>query len=350
MDIYEKLREKIDQSIPIPTPSTESRVELEILKNLLTPEEAALAIHLSGQPEPLDEIAERVGISTDELRPQLEALVSKGTVFKVYLEEPLYSLACMMPGIYEFQVNRLTPDMVKLFEKYYAEGHGKAVFSNKTPFPRVVPVQESIPAQMTVYTYEEVENIIDKAAAVTLANCLCRQNKKLVGEGCDAPADDICILLDAWGDYYAENGLGRRVSKEEGKKALKRAEEAGLVHNSLNVQGGALFICNCCGCCCALLRGITELELPTAVATSNFIAEVSEEDCTECGMCEERCQVNAIEMNDSAASVIEDRCIGCGVCVSGCPEEAISMRRRKKEIVPPEDLNDMMMRIAKGRS
>jgi H+/Na+-translocating ferredoxin:NAD+ oxidoreductase subunit B len=350
MDIYEKLREKIDQSIPIPTPSTKSQVELKILKNLVTPEEAEIACYLSGQPEPIEIISERVGIQEDELRPQLELMVTKGAVFKVYLEEPLYSLACMMPGIYEFQVDRLSPEMVTLFEKYYAEKHGEAVFSNKTPFPRVVPVQQSISAQMNVYTYEEVENLIDGAATVTLANCLCRSNKKLIGEGCDAPVDDICILLDSWGDYYAENGLGHRVSKEEGKNALKRAEEAGLVHNSLNVQEGSLFICNCCGCCCALLRGITELEIPTAVAKSNFIAEVSEEDCTECGECEERCQINAIEFNDSVASIITDRCIGCGICVSGCPMDAISMKKREEEITPPENINELMMNIAKGRT
>lgn len=349
MDIYEKLRQKIDQSIPIPTPSTQSQVELEILRNLLTPEQAALACHLSGQPEPIDIIAERGGVSVEVLRPQLEAMVTKGAVFKVYLKDPLYSLACMMPGIYEFQVDRLTPDMVQLFEKYYKEKHGEAVFRNKTPFPRVVPVKASIPARMNVYTYEEVENIIDGAAAVTLANCLCRQNKKLIGEGCEAPVEDMCILLDSWADYYAENGLGRRVSKEEGKHALKRAEEAGLVHNSLNVQEGALFICNCCGCCCALLRGINELKIPTAVAKSNFIAEVSEEDCTECGLCEERCQVNAIEFIDAVASVIQDRCIGCGVCVSGCPADAISMKRRETETTPPENINEMMINIAKGR-
>jgi Na+-translocating ferredoxin:NAD+ oxidoreductase subunit B len=349
MEVYEKLREKIDKSIPIPTPATRGRVEIEILRRLMSPDEAEIACCLSGQPEAASAIAERGGVPVNRLRPMLEVLVKKGVVFKVYTEEPLYSLATMMPGIYEFQVNRLTPDMVTLFEKYYAEGHGKAVFENKTAFARVVPVKQSIFPRMNVYTYEEVERIIDGASAVTLATCICRSNKKLIGEGCGAPVEDACILLDSWADYYAENGLGKRVSKEEGKNALKRAEDAGLVHNSLNVQDGSLFICNCCGCCCALLRGITQLELPTAVAKSNFIAEVSEENCTGCGTCEERCQIHAISIVDSLGTIDEARCIGCGVCVSGCPAEAVSMKRREKETLLPQNFNELMMKIAEGR-
>jgi len=350
MEVYEKLREKIDKSIPIPTPATPGRVEIEILRRLMSPDEAEIACLLSGQPELASVIAERHGMAVDEHRPMLEALVKKGVIFKVYTAEPLYSLATMLPGIYEFQVNRLTPDMVALFEKYYAEGHGEAVFSNKTAFTRVLPVNQSISPKLNVYTYEEVERIIENASAVTLATCICRSNKKLIGEGCRGPVEDACILLDSWADYYAENGLGRRVSKEEGKTALKRAEDAGLVHNSLNVQDGSLFVCNCCGCCCALLRGITQLELPTAVAKSNFIAEVSAADCTGCGECEERCQIHAISIVDSVSIINEKRCIGCGVCVSGCPADAVSMKRRREEAILPKNINELMMKIAEGRT
>ena len=349
MNVYERLREKIDQSIPITTPATESKVEIEILKRIITSDEAEIACQLSAQPEDAATIAQRAGMEVEKLKTVLEEMVKKGAIFKVYTEEPLYSLAPMMPGIYEFQLGKLTPDMVELFEKYYAEKHGEAVFSNKTPFARVVPIKETIPAELNILTYEEVENIIEGADSITLATCLCRSNKKMLGEGCDGPVDDICILFDSWADYYAENGMGRRVTKEEGKNALKRAEDAGLVHNAMNVQQGALFICNCCGCCCALLRGITQLEIPTAVAKSNFIAEILEDECTGCGECEEICQIKAIEMDDSVAVVLKERCIGCGICASHCPVDAIAMNRREEETVPPLSIDDLMMKISEGR-
>ena len=242
MDIYEKLREKIDQSIPITTPATESKVEIEILKRIITPDEAEIACQLSAQPEDAATIARRAGMEVEKLKTVLEEMVKKGAILKVYTEEPLYSLVPMMPGIYEFQLGKLKPDMVELFEKYYEEKHGEAVFSNRTPFLRVVPVKETIPAELNILTYEEVDNIIEEADSVALATCLCRTNKKMLGEGCDGPVDDICILLDSWADYYANNGMGRKVTKEEGKNALKRAEDAGLVHNAVNVQKGAFAI------------------------------------------------------------------------------------------------------------
>ena len=349
MGHYEKLREKIDQSIPITTPATESKVEIEILKRILNPDQAEIACQLSAQPEDSATIAQRAGMEIEKLKTALEEMVKKGAIFKVYTEEPLYSLFPMMPGIYEWQLGKLTPDMVKLFEKYYAEKQGEAVFTNRTSFVRVVPVNKTIPAELNILTYEEVENLIDGASSVALANCLCRSNKKMIGEGCDGPVDDICILLDSWADYYAENGMGRKVSKEEGKDALKRAEDAGLVHNTLNVQQGSLFICNCCGCCCALLRGITQLEIPTAVAKSNFIPEIMEDECTGCGECVEICQIKAIELDDSIAVLRRERCIGCGVCASNCPVDTIVMKRRQEETVPPASIEDLMVKISEGR-
>ena len=349
MNVYERLREKIDKSIPITTPATESKVEIEILKRLITPDEAEIACLLSAQPEDAGTISKRAGMEAEKLKTILEELVKKGAIFKVYTDEPLYSLVPMMPGIYEFQLGKLTPDMVELFEKYYAEKHGKAVLSNKTPFARVVPIKETIPAELNILTYEEVENIIEGADSIALATCLCRSNKKMIGEGCDGPVDDICILFDSWADYYAQNGMGRKVTKEEGKNALKRAEEAGLVHSAMNVQQGALFICNCCGCCCALLRGITQLHIPTAVAKSNFIAEISEDECTGCGECVEICQIKAIKLDDSVAVLGKELCIGCGVCASNCPVEAITMTRRKQATVPPPSIDDLMVKISQGR-
>lgn len=350
MNAYEEFRKKLD-SFPIPTPETESKMELDFLKNLMSPEEAGIACNLSGQPEDLKTIAQRAGMEPGQLEPVLEDLAKKGVIFKVvFTPEPLYCLFPIMPGIYEFQVNRLSPEMVTLFEKYYAEKLGEALFSNKTSPARIVPVKESIPAELNILTYEEVDNLIDESPTLCLANCICRKNKELIGEGCANPKDDICLILTPWAEYYIENGLGRKASKEEAKDALGKAEEAGLVHCAMNVQTGGFFVCNCCGCCCALLRGITQLKIPTAIAKSNFIAHLSEDKCTGCGTCVERCHVHALELGDSTAILKEERCIGCGVCVSTCPEEALTMIKRKEQIEPPRTVNDLMAAMAEGRA
>lgn len=53
-------------------------------------------------------------------------------------------------------------------------------------------------------------------------------------------------------------------------------------------------------------------------------ALVNEEKCTGCGMCQNVCPVEAIELEDGKA-VINDDCIECGACVAECPNEAISL-------------------------
>lgn len=347
MESYEKFLKKIE-NLPIKTARTQSNVEVEILKRLMTPEEAEIGSHLSGLPEPAAVIAERASMDETELKKMLDSMVRKGVIFKVYTEEPLYCLVAMIPGIYEFQVGRLSEEDVKLWERYYAERAGKVLFSNETPVIRVLPVNQSITPEMTVYQYEEVEKLIDKAAVVTLADCICRTNKNLIGEGCDAPVKDTCIYLDAWGNFFAENKIGRRATKEKAKAVLARSKKAGLVLNALNVQEGSFFICSCCGCCCAGLRGITELEIPTAVAKSHYLAEISPEDCTGCGVCVESCHVRALELVDDVAVLIKERCIGCGVCVGVCNFDAMIIKRKDEIEKPPTNTEDLMGKHAVG--
>jgi ferredoxin len=116
------------------------------------------------------------------------------------------------------------------------------------------------------------------------------------------------------------------VSKEEALDHVQRAREAGLVHmigrNRIDtVWAGAtpgtklLTICNCCSCCCTVLRGRLELGLKTSFDTSRFVPGVNEALCNGCAICaEERCPAKAIDMRSDGVAVIrENDCIGCGL-------------------------------------
>ncbi len=102
---------------------------------------------------------------------------------------------------------------------------------------------------------------------------------------------------------------------------LDEAERVGLVHTVSNVASGIGYVCNCCGCCCGLLRGINEWGIEHSVAQANYFAEIDPLTCTACGTCEERCQVDAIAVSDDGVRVVRrESCIGCGLCVTGCPD------------------------------
>ncbi|MGV8075030.1 MAG: 4Fe-4S binding protein [Syntrophobacteraceae bacterium] len=347
MDSYEKLLNKMG-SLSL-APRTGSKVEVEILKRLMTPEEAEIACHLSSMPEPAATIAERACMGAVALGEALETMVEKRVIFKVYSEESLY---CLSPlhSVLAYQVRTLSPEDAKRWQRYWKDGMAEDLFTNKTPAIRVLPVGKSISTEMSIFSYEEVEELIRDAKTISVADCICRTTKRLIGEGCDAPVRDMCMLLDARGDFYAKTKIGRLISKEEAKEVLSRGREAGLVCSTLNVQKGPNFICNCCGCCCTALRAINELQIPTAVTKSNFIAEIASGECTGCGVCVERCPVRALELVGDIAHLKEERCIGCGVCETMCQFNAISLKRRSEIVHPPADAGEFMVRHAAGRT
>ncbi len=134
---------------------------------------------------------------------------------------------------------------------------------------------------------------------------------------------------------------GRAISKEEAAQLLEKTEEAGLVHLTWNMQDGQFFICNCCGCCCGVLRSINDYGMEASkVVNSHFVAVIDADECVACGECaDERCQVNAIEEGEDNYTVIPEKCIGCGVCISTCPSDAISLVRKPDEqcVIPPQN-------------
>jgi ferredoxin len=129
------------------------------------------------------------------------------------------------------------------------------------------------------------------------------------------------------------------VSKEEALAFLDKAEEMGLVHTVSNVMKGIGYICNCCGCCCAILRGINDWGIENSVAYANYYAVIDAIKCLGCGICRERCQVHAISENGGVSVVDRKKCIGCGLCVTGCPNGVAKLEKKpESEIVnPPSD-------------
>ncbi|MBU2234742.1 MAG: 4Fe-4S binding protein, partial [Proteobacteria bacterium] len=98
------------------------------------------------------------------------------------------------------------------------------------------------------------------------------------------------------------------------------------------------YICNCCKCCCGVLRSINELGIPAAdVVNSHYYAEIDPDKCISCGLClDERCQVGAIEEGEDAYRIARDRCIGCGLCITTCPAEAVRLvHKDQDQLVPP---------------
>lgn len=350
MDIYERLREILD-SHPSTAPTAKSINE--ILHILFTPEETVVAVKMSFKPKSLSAIAKAAGVSESKAKQNLESMANKGIIqSRNKAGETFYALVPTIPGVFEFPFMKgggtpMHKRLGELWEEYHHEALGASFAGNPTPLMRVVAVEKSIPAQDRIHPYEEVKNLINHANYIAVANCACR-----IGVGkCDKPKE-VCLIFDEMAEFLVGRGFARHISKAEGMKVLDSAEEAGLVHASNNSADHANLICNCCPCCCTVLRGRTQLKHPHAFEPSRFEAYVKSEDCIGCSICaDERCPMKAIEMKDDVASVHLEECIGCGLCVTGCPVSAIELQERKQLPPVPATIKEMgaQVLLEKGR-
>lgn len=347
--IYERLREHLD-SLPTGYPRTESGVELKILKKLFTEEEAGMACRLNPIPETAEQIALRLGRDPQKVSDLLYAMSRKGLILRLKGDGGYQYMAMMfIVGILEYQVNNLDRELVEMFEQYGREGMFRELIRPQTPQLRVVPVQESLEAAMEIQPYDELRKIISAQKTIVLADCICRKESALLGHPCQKPLQ-ACFTFGAIGEFYIENGMGRRVTREEALEVLRQCEEAGLVPSPANAQktGG---MCNCCSCCCGVLKAIKLDPRPSSRVKSNYFARVDEDLCAGCETCLERCQMEAILMEEDRATIDLKRCVGCGLCITTCPTKALSLRRKDpgELYVPPAKPIDTYLQIAKER-
>ncbi|NLI70385.1 MAG: 4Fe-4S binding protein [Firmicutes bacterium] len=350
MDIYEQLREILDSH---PATAPKSKYLDEILRIFFTPQEAAVAVAMSYKAKHVEEIARKAGLPGEETLKRLEAMAGKGIIITKKREgQKLYGLLPLIPGIFEFPFMKgggqpVHKRLGELWEKYHREALGVSFAGNPTPLMRVVAVERSITPLNRVHPYEEVKHLIENASSIALARCACRVS---IG-ACDRPKE-VCLIFGSATDFLVEGGFARHISKDEALKVLDIAEEAGLVHTSNNSADRANLICNCCPCCCTVLRGKTQLNHPHAFEPSRFEAVVDADECTGCSTCaDERCPMKAIKMVDQIAVVDTAECIGCGLCVTTCPTGAIVLAEREQAPSTPDTLGEMATAVLqeKGR-
>ena len=241
--VYEKLRERLDK-FPQGFPKTESGAELEILKRLFSPEEAEIMLQLKPLPEKLADIAKRTGKDERKLGDMLYNMSRRGLIMRRRApdKEMYYFLTPWIIGIFEHQLNNLTGENVELFEKYYHEGMVPNWKDRKTGMVRVIPVQKEIEGKTEIQPYEKVSEIIESHTRFAVADCICRKEKKILGEKGCGKLMEACMSFGPAADFYIENGIGREITKEEAKQILAKAEEEGLVHCSTNKAGTKNFI------------------------------------------------------------------------------------------------------------
>ena len=348
-DVYKKLAERLDD-LPGGFPSTRNGVELRILRKLFTPDEAGFALHLNLMPEEARVIARRAKISQEEAASRLEKMAKKGLIYRLeYDKKPMkYMAAQYVIGIWEFHVKDLNPELIKDMNEYIP-----TLFNldnwKKAPQLRTVPVSQSISARPETLPYEKAEEMVRTHEKFLVAPCICRREHKMMDKGCKKP-EESCLILGRGVDYYKRNGLGRTIDLKEALEILKRADRAGLVLQSSNAQK-IMNICCCCGCCCQVLKAVKRHPKPSSIISSPFLAHAEPESCEGCGICVERCQMEALTLKDEKVVLDLDHCIGCGLCVTTCSTDSLTLTRKPDsgQQYVPRNMFEALYRLARVR-
>jgi len=331
---YERLATALNK-LPNSFPRTKSNIEITLLKKIFLPEEANLAGQLSGTREPVGIIAKRIGLTETETMNRLKAMLERGFVWGDP-GEGSFRLAPFVVGIYESQLERMDHELAHLFEEYLDQG-GIEIMRPQPAIHRVIPAQNATKTEW-ILPYDKLRELLISCNTFRVRDCICRKQQDLVGtRKCAFPLHVELIFYT--GRESPNLPVPPFVTKEEALAVLDKTEKIGLVHTVSNVAEGVYYVCNCCGCCCGILRGITEFGIEKSVAAANYYSVIDPDKCQGCGTCIERCQMHAVSAHEEIAVVNRAKCIGCGLCVTGCPANVARLERKAEEEIvnPPKD-------------
>ncbi len=351
---------------------------LSILKQVIEDEEDELDLicaFTQKASQTLEELTVSSGFSGEKVDRIATSLARKGMLFNqpsssgtmVYRLLPLMNVGLME---YKF-MNELTGDekereLAHLFQNLMDQVRDQVQenYDNLVPMLQSAPpVDRTVPSRVTddgkpiriipvdrgvevpeefILPSQSVDQIIDKFDEIAVGHCFCRQRRKVLGDPCatDAPVIN-CFTFGKSARHTVAQGFARMLTKEEARRIMREAEEAGLVHKAFhpgaNVSRPETSICNCCKDCCDTLNLWRDGAFPL-INSTYYLSVIDPDACTGCGICVDRCPTDAIELNDDGtAERDENACFGCGICARFCPEEAISLKEglRRVMVLPP---------------
>ncbi len=275
---YERLADALNK-LPNSFPRTKSNIEIALLKKIFLPEEANLAGYLTGTMEQVDVIARRSGLSYEEADNGLKALLERNFAWGD-ATKGIFRLAPFIVGIYESQLPRMDHELAHLVEEYFHQG-GADLMRPRPAIHRVIPAQSAVKSEW-ILPYDRLRELLISCNTFRVNNCICRVQQDLEGtRRCSFPLNVELIFYR--GEETDAPPVPPFISRDEALAILDKTEQTGLVHSVRNVAKGIFYVCNCCGCCCGILRGINDFGIENSVAAANYYSVIDPEKCVGCG-------------------------------------------------------------------
>lgn len=312
---------------------------IALMLHLFTEEEASIMRHLKpGVKHTVKSLAEAEHRPVEEVKKILHSLANeKHIIISIGSgEEKVYVALPLLPGIFEFVLFRPSMDSLtdwhrrfcELFEKLFETGYVVDVVSKAPPSIKYLPVGHVIESNAMAFPSDKLEEVFSQYKTFGVTLCQCRMTEMVVGRGCGRPME-VCMSMGPMAEAAIRSGRIRRIEMKEALDIKAEAEASGLVTWITNEDprlGGTS--CSCCGCCCHLMRRVSEFNMPGRIAPPHFTPKVDFKRCNFCGKCALACPMGAVTVDIVNNTYVHDpnRCIGCAQCAVACSKlKAIEM-------------------------
>jgi len=340
----------------------ESDELMPLVRACYSKEEARLLTGMPFTPTDPEDLAAAKQMGVGDLSPILDGLARRGLVFrskgKGRLRYRLNTLRFVFlrsffwPG----RKDDYTRSVATHVSRYWHDGFGDHWKDVRTKGLRALPVRRTIEDPRRIVPYEDVLDVLNQQERFAVGHCACRHRARMHVGSSECPHEtENCLHFGKLADYMIQNGLGRKISREEGEAILTRSAEAGLVHAASNWIRDVDTICNCCQCCCIYFQAFHVRKHSGSMSPSAYEIRTNPETCLGCGLCVKRCSMKALRLEahpaaknktGEACMATPELCIGCGACAYKCPSKSLTLKPRSQVLKPPKDINDLKRRYA----
>lgn len=249
-----------------------------LMVHTFTEEEASIARHIGPRAtETAESVAAAAHRPVEEVREILERLanekrilMSGGTTEKKYSNLPLTA------GSFEMVLMRTSLDTLTEWHRRFAElfaalwetGFGVDYWGKgkRPPGIKYLPIGQTIESNPMALPVDKLEEVFSHFDIFSVTNCQCRIVEKLVDRWCERPLE-VCMGMGPSAERSIKSGRSRRIERKEALELKAEAEASGLVTwitSQDPTTGGTS--CSCCGCCCHMMRTISEFNMPGLIA------------------------------------------------------------------------------------
>lgn len=265
----------------------------------------------------------------------------------------------------------------------YVSGAGEVidVLDGGTSTFYAMPCDKSVVPDSEILPFDDVEKIIKSKNLLAIAPCYCRYTATLKAGVTDAPSFEdfatgqfedyfspvfaeagnvarveTCLMMGTEAEYWMKRGWAREITQEQAIGYMKRSAEDGyILQSSFGKNTETICSCHCTSCGIISFWNAAGGAAATGSAQgfnqiSHYRLELDADACAKCGICMNRCPVQAITMDgEDGLPQMNDMCFRCGQCAYVCPQSARKLVQRPEEEIlelPQGFLADNNMKAA----